>query len=416
MNVPRESRALGRNSVAIFTDACYEAENLVWPCGLGGVLCFEGEVLLVWVSFIDSMARNMETDGAGNIIMPSPEVKTEVLFGPIPKEFTIDMVLPFVGIPASTECELSEVAHLARVPFHMAVPPPLSELPKFWAPHEELDENHRWWIHTTDASLYRDIVNAVERDLPDKVADLSADGTDNGMIRHTFVTVKQLPLMDLMDLTGRLSDVTRQQDDRITRPWCTAEIGWARKDGSLENDGDDQQNDLEADSIDSEAVHVPLPSNIDLFGGSEVESLHLDLTSEVSQGDVGKATSFDGYFDPADDVQEEVDPADLRSFSSLIRDRCLAVPPALSVKLPWETGVMQQVFSEDDGLPDLPIPQMGGVDVGDNPEEAPKSLPCSWQECGRGVYLGVINFKVNLSEAELEQKSWGDALEVVHHL
>eukprot|EP00435_Cladocopium_sp_Y103_P066400 s153_g28.t1 len=102
---------------------------------------------------------------------------------------------------------------------------------------------------------------------------------------------------------------------------------------------------------------------------------------------------------------------DLRTFSSLIRDKCLSIPPALSVKLPWKTGVMQQIFADDDGLPDLPIPQIGAVDVGDNPEEAPKSLPCSWQECGRGVYLGVINFKVNLTEAELEQKSWGDALE-----
>ena len=41
-NVPREVCALGHSNVIVFTDACYERESLVWPCGLGGVLC-EGE-------------------------------------------------------------------------------------------------------------------------------------------------------------------------------------------------------------------------------------------------------------------------------------------------------------------------------------------------------------------------------------
>jgi hypothetical protein len=42
-NIPREVRALGNDNVVIFTDACYERENNLWPCGLGGVICFGGQ-------------------------------------------------------------------------------------------------------------------------------------------------------------------------------------------------------------------------------------------------------------------------------------------------------------------------------------------------------------------------------------
>jgi hypothetical protein len=35
---------LGDQNVVIFTDACYERTDNFWPCGLGGVLCVDGEV------------------------------------------------------------------------------------------------------------------------------------------------------------------------------------------------------------------------------------------------------------------------------------------------------------------------------------------------------------------------------------
>ena len=44
-NVPREVSALGNSNVVVLTDACYERESLVWPCGLGGVLCEGNEKL-----------------------------------------------------------------------------------------------------------------------------------------------------------------------------------------------------------------------------------------------------------------------------------------------------------------------------------------------------------------------------------
>jgi hypothetical protein len=43
-NVPRELRALNQGNIAVFTDACYERDDQLWPCGLGGVICFNGQV------------------------------------------------------------------------------------------------------------------------------------------------------------------------------------------------------------------------------------------------------------------------------------------------------------------------------------------------------------------------------------
>ena len=43
-NVPRELKAIEPHNTVIFTDACYERESAVWPCGLGGVFFFEDSV------------------------------------------------------------------------------------------------------------------------------------------------------------------------------------------------------------------------------------------------------------------------------------------------------------------------------------------------------------------------------------
>ena len=39
-NIPREIRPLTSTNLAIFTDACYERGDPVWPCGIGGVAFF----------------------------------------------------------------------------------------------------------------------------------------------------------------------------------------------------------------------------------------------------------------------------------------------------------------------------------------------------------------------------------------
>lgn len=55
----------------------------------------------------------------------------------------------------------------------------------------------------------------------------------------------------------------------------------------------------------------------------------------------------------------------------------MSVPATLSVKLPWETGIMEQIFEDVDGLPSLPIPRMEPIEVVDDPGRALKSPSCS---------------------------------------
>ena len=49
-NVPREVKHLTDGNVVIFTDACYERDSDKWPCGLGEVTCFGGNVILFFAS------------------------------------------------------------------------------------------------------------------------------------------------------------------------------------------------------------------------------------------------------------------------------------------------------------------------------------------------------------------------------
>ena len=43
-NVPREIRQMTGHNLVIFTDACYERNDLDWRCGIGGVACFGSNV------------------------------------------------------------------------------------------------------------------------------------------------------------------------------------------------------------------------------------------------------------------------------------------------------------------------------------------------------------------------------------
>ena len=169
-------------------------------------------------------------------------------------------------------------------------------------------------------------------------------------------------------------------------------------------------------SLDSEAVQVPLPENIDgLFG----VSLSLPENFATSEGSLEQFSGTDQVFDDGysciqTDASSPVDARDMSVFSKHITDACMSVPATFSMQLPWETGIMQQIFESTDGLPDLPIPRAEPIEVVDSPRGAPKFPSCPdplRQGGGRGVYLRVINFGLNLSEDDLEQKSWSNALE-----
>eukprot|EP00435_Cladocopium_sp_Y103_P014911 s1303_g3.t1 len=170
---------------------------------------------------------------------------------------------------------------------------------------------------------------------------------------------------------------------------------------------------LDTESVTSEALNIPLPENIDnLFGDDSILDLSVGKSVVGSTGESVDLASHDSYYDPDLEEESEQTPVDLGSLASLIDDKCLGVPPTMAVKLPWEIGVFEQIFDDSEGLPSVPIPRMAPVEV---VVDAPKPPSCfdprSKQGGGRGVYLRVINFDLNISDAELDQKAWSTALE-----
>lgn len=96
-----------------------------------------------------------------------------------------------------------------------------------------------------------------------------------------------------------------------------------------------------------------------------------------------------------------------RRLTDVIVDACLRTPPSIAVKLPWEEGVLSQVFGESDGLPErLPeIPQLclEAIEVTEETRSAPKQPSSSASGRGggsRGVFLDVIDFSMTLSEPQ----------------
>jgi len=84
--IPREVRALGNDNVVIFTDACYERENNLWPCGLGGVICFGGQTQFFSLP-VDKLGRTALGEDFKKQIIFETETQAAVLAFDLWKEF-----------------------------------------------------------------------------------------------------------------------------------------------------------------------------------------------------------------------------------------------------------------------------------------------------------------------------------------
>eukprot|EP00435_Cladocopium_sp_Y103_P073992 s288_g46.t1 len=117
-------------------------------------------------------------------------------------------------------------------------------------------------------------------------------------------------------------------------------------------------------SVNSETVHIPLPDHIDdLWPLGETDSLQYEPSETYGASGSAAAIGSDGYFDPGDEAEEKLDSDAMKSFSDLITDKCLGVPPTMAVNLPWEEGIFEQIFGESDGIPRIPVPQMAAVEA-----------------------------------------------------
>ena len=74
--------------------------------------------------------------------------------------------------------------------------------------------------------------------------------------------------------------------------------------------------DVRAESLDAEAVHVPLPDNIDdLFARPEVESLQLDV-DDAASAQYGTASFDDVYYEHSEDTFDQLNPNDMKKIES----------------------------------------------------------------------------------------------------
>ena len=130
-------------------------------------------------------------------------------------------------------------------------------------------------------------------------------------------------------------------------------------------------------SLDSEAVQVPLPENIDgLFGDSlPCRWVLRPVRASLEQFSGADQVFDDGYTCIQTDASAPIDAQDMSNFSKHITDVCMSVPATFSMQLPWETGIMQQIFESTDGLPDLPTPRTDPIEVVDSPEGHQSSPP-----------------------------------------
>ena len=156
-----------------------------------------------------------------------------------------------------------------------------------------------------------------------------------------------------------------------------------------------------------------------LFGQSSEhfdDASAFDLHSEVNLSALAGSShgcDADGYQDPEIELEEPQTAEQTARFATIIDDHCLSVPPVMNVKLPWETGVMEAIFGTSLELPELPIPRLEPIEIAVDTirglSGSAMSQPCS--QPGRGVYLRVIDFGARLSDDEIDQKSWNQALE-----
>ena len=95
-------------------------------------------------------------------------------------------------------------------------------------------------------------------------------------------------------------------------------------------------------------MQVPLPEDIDgIFGESNSDHLHL----AVSEASLEHACETDDVFDdghayPQTETSMPVSAQNMSAFSKHIGDVCMSVPATLTMQLPWETGVMQQIAED----------------------------------------------------------------------
>ena len=99
------------------------------------------------------------------------------------------------------------------------------------------------------------------------------------------------------------------------------------------------------------------------------------------------------------------------SLDAMIREATLATLPSVSVQLPWETGLMQQVFAPD-VLEVVPVPKHdGGLIQVDRPNPDLKRRKRQGRPAGPCVHMRIVDLNNQLADKDLEARWWSSAVE-----
>ena len=165
-------------------------------------------------------------------------------------------------------------------------------------------------------------------------------------------------------------------------------------------------------SVDSEAVMLPLPEGLD-----DVFETGFERDSSVSPSIVHTPDALDDRYQaspleqPSSSRVGFLDPKDMNNLRSMIEDSCLRAEPAFKFVMPWDRPGLRNIFNRKSGsVVPKPVMQLIEPTVSSASDEPCRAVLPS-ERVKRGCYSDAINFKLDLSQAEVEEKATRQALE-----
>lgn len=171
------------------------------------------------------------------------------------------------------------------------------------------------------------------------------------------------------------------------------------------------------DSVDSEAVMLPLPAgldseDLDLFGptGFEHDSLGSPSVLETPDAFEAAVPAPSHSVHPSSSEVGLLCSRDMDNLRSMIEDSCLRTQPTFKFVMPWERPGMAGIFSRK-RPPLVPRPVLHPLEPTVSSASDKPSVLIPSSSVSRGCYGDVINFKIDLTQAEVEEKANRQALE-----
>ena len=204
-------------------------------------------------------------------------------------------------------------------------------------------------------------------------------------------------------------NVLARSSDEAKRGPSRPELHARLKRAKFRDDGED--------SIDSEAVMLPLPADLDSADPGQIFDTGFEHESPCSPSVAGTIEASDA-FDPIPRASDQMSssqvgllgPNDMNDLRSMIEDSCLKTQPSFKFVMPWDRPGLANIFNRKrPSLMPKPVLQLLEPTVSSASDQPSALIPSA--SVKRGCYSDVINFNLDLSQAEVEEKINRQALE-----